>query len=279
MNDLSRRDVLHLLGLGALSLVWPRRQRLARYPTVEHIAPRYGVLITVDDGYSNTFVPMIEVFHRRQVPIAFFAVGRVLPILADFHGQNMLEKLVEVGGIVCNHSYSHPYFTHLSEQEIADQIEQWERALAQALGQDYLREMKDRFPYFRIPFGAGKNLGRVLKVLADYGYTVVWWNWDDMGVVLKFVDEAHVTDALKEPLFSQVVHEIVREATAVRPGDIVLFHSNYGSKEAVEGVLDVVTPLGLADPIVSLAQAAGRGAGHNEAGGLRPGGRNLPQPQ
>jgi len=279
MSDtpLSRRDFLKLSGLGALALALARRPRLAlarrHYPTVQRIDPRFGVLVTVDDGYSRTFVPMIEVFHRRRVPIAFFAVGRVLPILADFQGQNMLEKLVEVGGIICNHSYTHPYFTHLTEKEIAEQIEGWEAALAQAMGRDYLREMKARFPYFRIPFGAGKNLPRVLRVLADYGYVVVWWNWDDVGIVLKFVDENHMKDALQEPLFSQVVHAIVREATSVRRGDIVLLHSNDWSKEAVEGVLDVLAPLGWADPVESLAQAV---AGAGGAGGPEAPGGPLP---
>ncbi len=279
MADLSRRDFLKLTGLGALAWGMPRRPRPWPGPlprTVEHIDPDFGVLVTVDDGYSRTFVPMIETFFRRRVPIAFFAVGRVLPILAHYQNQNLLEKLVEVGGIVCNHSYTHPYFTHLNEKEIAAQIEGWERALAQALGTDYLREMKARFPYFRIPFGAGKNLGRVLRVLADYGYVVVWWNWDDVGTVLKFVDEAHLADALQEPLFSTVVQAILRDATAIRPGEIVLLHSNDWSRAALEGLLDRLAPLGFADPEASLAQAAGRGG----RPGRRAGGqRGLPQPR
>ena len=280
---LSRRDFLKLSGLGALALAlgrtrpaWARRH----YLTVQRIDPRFGVLMTVDDGYSRTFVPMIEAFHRRRVPIAFFAVGRVLPILADFDGENKLEKLIEVGGIVCNHSYTHPYFTHLTEKEIAEQIEGWEAALERALGREYLREMKARFPYFRIPFGAGKNLPRVLRVLADYGYVVVWWNWDDMGTVLKFVDEAHLKEALQEPLFSQVVQAIVREATAVHRGDIVLMHSNDWSKDSLDGVLDVLTPLGWADPIESLAQAVAA-AGGTPPGPEEPGilpRRRLPKP-
>lgn len=258
MDTLSRRDFLKLAALGALGLVFPKTLGLeVQARTVWRISSQFGVLMTVDDGYSRTFVPMIEVFHRRRVPIVFFAVGRVLPILADVEGVNMLEKIVEAGGIVCNHSYTHPYFTHLSEQEIAAELENWEDALAKTLGREYLREMKARFPYFRIPFGAGKNLGRVLKVLGDYGYVVVNWTWDDMGTVLRFVDEAHYDEALKEPLFSEVVQAIVREATAVRPGDILLMHSNDWSKAALEGVLDVVAPLGWADPVLSLGSAAG----------------------
>jgi len=171
MSDLSRRDFLKLIGLGALTLAAPRKVFAAaeprRYRVVQRIAPQDGVLMTVDDGYLRTFAPMVQVLYRRRVPVAFFAVGRVLPVLADYQGENLLEKLIEVGGIICNHSYSHPYFTHLDEKAIAEEIENWEAALADALGRDYLREMKARFPYFRIPFGAGKNLGRVYRVLQD----------------------------------------------------------------------------------------------------------------
>ncbi len=263
MGDISRRDFLKLTRLGALAALAPRPLRKAaaqthHYPTIERIDPRFGVLMTVDDGYSRTFVPMIDVFHRRRVPIAFFAVGRMLPILSNYQGENLLEKIVEVGGIICNHSHTHPYFTHLDEQGIVEQIEGWENALSQAMGSDYLREMKRNFPYFRIPFGAGKNLGRVLRVLEDYGYVVVWWNWDDVGIVLKFVDEAHFQDGLTEPLFSQIVAEIVRETSIVKPGDIMLLHSNDWSEAALEAIIDAVQPLGWADPIASLAQAAGK---------------------
>lgn len=272
MNDYSRRDFLKLLGLGALTLALPSKVNAAaearRYRVVQQIAPQDGVLMTVDDGYSRTFAPMVRVFHRRRVPIAFFAVGRILPILANYHGENLLEKLVEVGGIICNHSYSHPYFAHLDEKAIAEEVEKWEAALANTLGRDYLREMKARFPYFRIPFGAGKNLGRVLRVLKDHGYVVVWWNWDDVGIVLKFVDEAHLKDALQEPLFDEVTKAIVREATAIRPGDIVLMHSNDWSRVALQGVLDVVERRwAWADPVRSLGRAAGLPASTSNGGG------------
>ncbi|NPA93020.1 MAG: twin-arginine translocation signal domain-containing protein, partial [Chloroflexi bacterium] len=77
MGEISRRDFLKLSGLGALAALLPNRGRKTafqpqHYPTVEHIDPRFGVLMTVDDGYSRTFVPMADVFFRRQVPIAFF---------------------------------------------------------------------------------------------------------------------------------------------------------------------------------------------------------------
>ena len=263
MDDLSRRDFLKLSGLGALSALLPLRVQSSaaqRYRAVEHIDPRFGVLMTIDDGYSRTFVPMIEVLYRYRVPIAFFAVGRALPLLTNHQGENLVEKLVEVGGIVCNHSYTHPYFTHLSEREIAEQLEGWENAMRNAMGSDYLRDMKARFPYFRIPFGAGKNLGRVLRVLDDYGYIVVWWNWDEVGTVLKFVDEAHFQDALKEPLFSTVVEAIAQDAALVHPGDIMLMHSNDWSEAALEGVLQAVAPLKWADPTESLAQAVSHSA-------------------
>lgn len=281
MSDLSRRDFLKLIGLGALTLAAPRKVFAAveprRYRVVQRIAPQDGVLMTVDDGYLRTFAPMVQVLYRRRVPVAFFAVGRVLPVLADYQGENLLEKLIEVGGIICNHSYSHPYFTHLDEKAIAEEIENWEAALADALGRDYLREMKARFPYFRIPFGAGKNLGRVYRVLQDYGYVVVWWNWDDMGVILKFVDGSHLEDALQEPLFDEVNRAIVREATAIRPGDILLMHSNDWARAALEGVVDVVERRWTwADPVRSLGRAAGL-IPSAPSGGQEPRRRRIPR--
>ncbi len=256
---LSRRDFLKLSGFSLAAALLPKP--LARSYgqglwAVERIDPRFGVLMTTDDGYSRTFASMARTFIRRQVPIAFFAVGRALPSLADADGENLLEGLVQVGGIICNHSATHPYFTNLSEKEIAEQLLGFEEMLAQYLGWDYVRWMKAEFPYFRIPFGAGDNLGRVIKVSRDLGYHHVWWTWDDMGVVAPHLPNGDAAAGLQEPLYSTILQDLRRHLGLIQRGDIVLVHSNSWSQAILEELLDQVQAIGIADPITSLAVAA-----------------------
>ncbi len=257
---LTRRDFLKLAGLAALAAWLPpdllARRRWTGAWAVEAIDPRFGVLLTTDDGYSRTFADMARAIIRRQVPIAFFAVGRALPSLADADGENLLEGLVEAGGIICNHSATHPYFTHLSEKEIEEQLLGFEEMLAQHLGRDYVRWMKAEFPYFRIPFGAGDNLARVIKVSRDLGYHHVWWTWDDMGVVAPHLPNGDAAAGLEEPLYSTILDDLRRHIPLIRPGDIVLVHSNSWSLAVLDEILDHVQAVGVADPIRSLAVAA-----------------------
>ncbi len=257
---LTRRDFLKLVGLGALGWLfpspWPTRRRWTGAWAVEAIDPRFGVLVTTDDGYSSTFADMARAIIRRQVPIAFFAVGRALPSLANADGENLLEGLVEVGGIICNHSATHPYFTHLSEKEIEEQLLGFEEMLAQHLGRDYVRWMKAEFPYFRIPFGAGDNLARVIKVSRDLGYHHVWWTWDDMGVVAPHLPKGDAAAGLREPLYSVILDDLRRHIPLIQPGDIVLVHSNSWSLAVLDELLDHIQQVGVADPIRSLAVAA-----------------------
>ena len=259
---IARRDFLKLLGAGAVASVLPRPAATVRAglyaPTdrvylIRSIDPRFGVLLSVDDGYSQTFSRIAEVILQRKCPIAFFPMGRMLHILANLDGRNLLEELVEAGCIIGNHSYSHPYFTHLDDKQIAEELLNWEKALANALGTDYLRMMKARFPYFRIPFGAGKNTPRVHRVVTSLGYKFVDWTWDEGAILTDYGAIDHPEKALQQPLFGKIVEAIKASTRSLRQGDIGLLHSNWWDAYAFEALCERAQALGLADPETSLA--------------------------
>ncbi len=257
---ISRRDFLRLLGVGGAALVLGTKPRLSSAVIAQpremfkitSLDPRFGALLTVDDGYSQTFVPMVDLIKRKNCPIAFFPMGRMVSILANYEGRNILEELVDMGCIICNHSYSHPYFTHLSAKQIAEEVLGWEREIAKAMGKDFLRTVKARYPYFRIPFGAGKNTPRVHRVLSDLGYTVVEWTWDEGEILTKSHAYDNPQAALKEPRFSQIWRAIAASASAIRRGDIALLHSNWWDLRAFEAVCDAIKAVGQADPETAL---------------------------
>ncbi len=260
--SLSRRDFLKLSTVGVAAWALPRPRLTARAAGdglpegvyhIRTIDPRFGVLLSVDDGYSETFSRIAAVIRRKKCPIAFFPMGRMLHILADLDGENLLETLVESGCIIGNHSYSHPYFTHLNDKQIAEELLNWEKALANALGTDYLRMMKDRFPYFRIPFGAGKNTPRVHRVVTSLGYKLVDWTWDDGALLTEYHAIDQPEEALKQPLFGKIVTAIKKSTGSLHRGDIALMHSNWWDAYAFEALCDRALAIGLADPETSLA--------------------------
>ena len=257
---ISRRDFLRLLGVGGAALALGTKARITSAVIAQpremfkitSLDPRFGALLTVDDGYSQTFVPMVDIIKRKKCPIAFFPMGRMIHILANYEGRNILEELVEVGCTIGNHSYSHPYFTHLDEKQIAEEVLGWEGEIVKAMGKDFLNTVKSRYPYFRIPFGAGKNTPRVHRVLSELGYTVVEWTWDEGEILTKYHAYDRPQEALKEPLFSKVWKEIAASAKVIRRGDIALLHSNWWDLRAFEAVCDAIQAVGQADPETAL---------------------------
>jgi hypothetical protein len=121
------------------------------------------------------------------------------------------------------------------------------------LGTDYLRMMKARFPYFRIPFGAGKNTPRVHRVVTSLGYKLVDWTWDD-GAILTArhaIDRPH--EALRQPLFGKIVADIKQSTASLHRGDIALMHSNWWDAYAFETLCKRAQALGIAPPETALA--------------------------
>ncbi|MDO8690429.1 MAG: polysaccharide deacetylase family protein, partial [Dehalococcoidia bacterium] len=78
-------------------------------------------------------------------------------------------RIIELGHEPGNHSFSHPDFTTISDQEIMDEIARTEAALQKATG----RSPK---PWFRFPFGARD--ARVLGLMSRLGYRSIYWTLD-----------------------------------------------------------------------------------------------------
>lgn len=128
------------------------------------------VYLTIDEGYEYGFTPKIlDILRDNNVKAAFFIT---LPYLNK--NWDLVERMVNEGHIVGNHTVSHPSLPEVDDRQVIDEIEELSRVFRDKTGQD----MK----YLRPPMGEFSE--RTLKISSDLGYRNVFWSsaYDDWDV-------------------------------------------------------------------------------------------------
>ncbi|WP_374196763.1 polysaccharide deacetylase family protein [Streptomyces sp. ISL-96] len=103
---------------------------------------------------------------RRKVPATFFPTGQ----FADAHPAAVRAMAAAHG--LGNHSYSHPYFDHLSTAERSDEVCRADAAIRTASGTDPL-------PFFRFPYSS--TTAQSIADINDLGYAVIEFTADTNG--------------------------------------------------------------------------------------------------
>lgn len=118
--------------------------------------------LTYDDGPNEPHtLRLLEVLARHHVRATFFLIGRYVRQHPD-----IVRELVMAGHVIGNHTFTHPWLTFKSTQEVRAQLTDCDRALAGAVG--------DHSKLFRPPFGARRPA--VLRIARQMGLEPVMWN-------------------------------------------------------------------------------------------------------
>lgn len=128
----------------------------------------------------------------------------------------MLQEIVADGHELGNHSNTHPRFTELSDEEMAQELAAVEELVVQLTGQSTK-------PYFRPPFGNRDD--RVRRVVQENGYITIYWTyqvWDWVG------------DRTAEEVFNYAVGD-------ARNGAIVVMH--VGAQETADALPRIIEEL------------------------------------
>lgn len=121
------------------------------------------VALTFDDGYSSpsgSFNKILDVLKAHNVHVTFFLLGDWI----EDHPTEM-RRIIADGHEVGNHSYNHPLFTRLSEEQIRNEVLSTETLIKQ-FG-------VDPKPNFRYPYG-GHN-AYTDAIITSLGYH--YWPW------------------------------------------------------------------------------------------------------
>ncbi|MFJ6697820.1 polysaccharide deacetylase family protein [Streptomyces sp. NPDC091272] len=166
------------------------------------------VALTFDGGPGRYTGELLDVLARKDVPAAFFLLGKG-PV---FKYPALVRRMADEGHEVGNHSWTHPRLTEVPPQEARRQLVLTQRALTQVTG---------RAPTLMRP-PQGRTNQQVAAVCKELGLAQVLWN----SRALDWRD--HDPKVIEE--------RILRSAGR---GSIVLLHDIYpGTVPAVPAIVD-----------------------------------------
>lgn len=170
-----------------------------------------NIYLTFDNGYEEGYTEdVLDVLQKEDVPATFFVTGHYVDTQPD-----LIERMVDEGHIIGNHSYHHPDFTIISKESIQEELETLEEAVAEVSDQKDLK-------YLRPPKGVFNE--ETLGWANELGYIHVFWS-------LAFVDWETSNQKGWEYAFDQIMGQI-------HPGAIVLLHTvSADNAEALEHLI------------------------------------------
>lgn len=121
------------------------------------------IALTFDTGAGTPIVRIIlHELRQANVHATFFIVGNWARENPD-----VVSEIARDGHDLANHSWNHPNFTQLSDDQMVAQVEWTEDAVRRATG-------CTTRPFFRAPFGSLNN--HVLQVLGEAGFESIFWS-------------------------------------------------------------------------------------------------------
>lgn len=160
---------------------------------------RKVIYLTFDAGYENGHTAKIlDALKKHDVKATFFLVGNYIKSCPE-----MVNRMLEEGHTVANHTYSHPDMSAISsKEEFLKELTRLEEAFKEATG-------KEMAKFYRPP--QGKFSRKNLQMAKDLGYKTFFWS-------LAYVDWYNDRQPTKEEAFKKLLGRI-------HPGAIVLLHS------------------------------------------------------
>ena len=168
------------------------------------------VALTFDDGPDPNYTPrVLEVLRRYSIHATFFAQGR---LIAQY--PHLVRRAFAEGNCIGNHTYSHPYLTHLDHEAVRAEMQSCEHCLEAKVG--------IKTALFRPPRGDW-NPTVYRQTVHDREHLILW------------------TIALEHHGVPTPQAMAQRVLQRVRPGDIILMHDGaFVSREATVQALPIL---------------------------------------
>lgn len=155
------------------------------------------VIFTFDGGDSATSgTKILDILEKHHVKGTFFLTGKFIE-----KNSVLVRRMNGAGHEIYNHTYSHPYLTSITDDEIGGELWKMEKVLETTVNESSK-------PYFRPPYGDRDE--RVLKKAFSSGYQSVYWTID----ALDWKESEGETDGTVR----------YRILSTLAPGNIYLMH-------------------------------------------------------
>lgn len=169
--------------------------------------------LTFDCGYEymNLTADILDTLKEKNVKAAFF-------VTLDYLKKNptLVQRMIDEGHIVGNHSATHPSFPTISREKMASELWRVE---------DYLKTNFDySSKYFRFP--AGEHSESALELVTSMGYTSVFWSL------------AHADwDTANQPTTQNAVNTVT---SRYHDGAVILLHAvSQANTDGLEEMIDI----------------------------------------
>jgi peptidoglycan-N-acetylglucosamine deacetylase len=167
------------------------------------------IAMTFDDGPSAALTPkLLDILAAHHIKVTFFVLGEMVA-----EHPEILARAAREGHEIASHSWSHPNFAKMSQENIRSQLQRTDDQIKSATGK--------RPTLFRPPYGSITE--REKRWIHDeFGYDIILWDVDPLD--------------WKRPGPAVVRSRILKET---RPGSIVLSHDIHpGTIEAMPSTFD-----------------------------------------
>jgi peptidoglycan/xylan/chitin deacetylase (PgdA/CDA1 family) len=199
------------------------------------------IAMTFDDGPSEKLTPeLLDLLAKRHLRATFFVIGQN----AEAHPE-ILQRAVREGHEIGNHSWSHPAFAKMRDENVRRELQRTDDAIFAALGTHPV--------LMRPPYGS-ITARQKQWINSAFGYRIILWDVDPLD--------------WKRPGPSVVANRIVRQT---RPGSIILSHDIHpGTIQAMPAVFDQLLAKGFKFVTVSELISMGKPMAPQQTGGDSP---------
>ncbi len=162
------------------------------------------IALTFDAGANaDGTEKILAILKKENVKGTFFLTGKFIEKYPT-----KVEMIIKFGSDIGNHSYSHPYFTQISEKEITNELELTEEAIS---------KLNSKFrPFFRFPYGDRNNKSR--EIINNKDYIDIRWTIDSLG-----------WKGISGSMTKELVENRVIAKTS--PGSIIMMHLGSNSND------------------------------------------------
>lgn len=173
------------------------------------------IAMTFDDGPSATLTPkLLDLLAAHHIKATFFVIGENVA-----EHPEIVERAAREGHEIGNHSWSHPNFGKMSEENVRSQLRRTDDAIKNATGK--------RPTLMRPPYGSITDREKHW-IHDEFGYQIILWDVDPYD--------------WRRPGPAVVRNRILKET---QPGSIVLSHDIHpGTIEAMPSTFDALEAKG-----------------------------------
>jgi len=170
------------------------------------------VCLTFDDGPDLAATPkVLAILKENNIKGSFFFIGENVRLYP-----NIVKEAYNSGNLVLCHSYSHPEFTKLKEEDINKQLEKTENEIYKVIGK--------KPAIIRPPYGDINQ--NTIDILSKANYKTVLWS----------IDTLDWSQREKTNIVNNVINNI-------RPGDIILMHTGKDKEASIDALPEIIANL------------------------------------